>query len=118
MAKKEDITEEIRQLQTMWQMFSHNIENGHDSPMHAPPALVEAVEALGAFHYDQMGLEPEDMNDFKKAMHFAEMMFYFGQYCHQNGLYRSNMTTCDCYTVTDQSLEDFFAGVNFTKEDE
>jgi hypothetical protein len=117
---QQEYLDELKQLQLMWERFGDHITNDPNaSPSgHAPPALMESIEALYAYHMENMGVYPPDMVTFKKLAHLGEMMFYFGQFCHQNGLYRSNMTACHYDTVDDDAINAFLDGVKFTKEDE
>ena len=118
MNKKDEFLAEVGQLQTMWNRFIDHIQNDPNIAMHAPPALAECISSLSAHHMGALNLNPKDEDTFNRISYLNEMFFYFGQFAHQNGLYRSNLTPCDCGTVDDDSIKAFFEGVAFTKEDE
>lgn len=115
---KQTYLAEVGQLQTMWHRFIDHVNNDSNMTMHAPPTLVETIRDIGAYQMDSMGFSLEDEEAFKKVAHLFEMFFYFGQFAHQNGLYRSNLTPCTCASVSDEQIYAFLDGVAFTKEDE
>jgi hypothetical protein len=106
---------DIQNLQAMWDRFKDHVEHTKED-LHAPPALWEALSELTAVHLKNLGLIPDDDDTFKRIVAMTELMWFFGNYAGQNGLFRSNLEPCRCSEVTDQQIKDFFDGVNFGKE--
>lgn len=107
--------EDIRALQNLWNRFKHRVEVTVND-LHAPPALWEVMSQLTAQHLQGLGLLPEDEDTFKRITAMSEVIWFFGNFCAENGLLRSNLDPCKCSEVTDEQIKDFFDGVNFGKE--
>lgn len=108
-------SDDVKALQNMWDRFRHKVEVTTED-LHAPPALWEVVSDLTAAHLKNLGLCPEDDDTFKRVVAMSELIWFFGNFCAENGLLRSNLVPCKCSEVTDQQINDFLDGVNFGKE--
>jgi len=87
--------EELDQLQTMWKRIRHEWRDGNgDWEFDPPPALADACASI---LHRVLETRSADMDDdaFSFVVEYGQAMFSFGQYCHQNGLYRNNMTMPD-----------------------
>lgn len=117
MAKEMDMGD-LKQLHNMWERFVHFTQNSDVSDMHPPAALWEAVQSITASNLQGANITPPSDRVFEGIAANGEMLWYFGNFCAQNGLYRSNLTPCKCNEVTDEGLKAFFDGVDFAKGDE
>lgn len=115
--------EELRQLHNVWLRFIDDQGNGQESDWHMPPAMAEAMQGTAQAYLKQQDFvaDPKDDNDFQHnwdiIVRYGDYMFNFGQYAYANGLLRANMTPCTCIHVSDDQIESFFDGIDFSKGD-
>lgn len=102
------IENEIDNLNTSWQLYSHDQKNGRNVHLHYPPALffsmVKLVESFGNEKLDPDNLDVECQTSPRNMANFAASVFEWAQLAARNGILAANMTPCNCTDITDEDI--------------
>ncbi len=104
------ITEEVSNLERAWQIFIDDQENGQNSNLHFPPALILASgNAFEAYAENGATLDFNDLDrpcvtTPRTILNFGAQMFEFAQRAARLGILASNLTPCKCLEVSDEDI--------------